>query len=613
MKAEAATISAGRRTLILWLLAALALGYVVLRSVVLSFTYDETYTYLEHVRKNVFFLTEFDQMGGNHHLLNVWGMWISERLFGNAAWALRLPSVLAFAGFLYAALRIAQLGASKSMVIGGFLLLVAHPYLLDFFALARGYALGNAFLLLAFCASLKHLRTNTFRSLLGACTFAALAALAHIVMINFLLAFVGAWTVTFLVFPEPSIARWKRLSVLVMTAAVPTLLMLPNLLALRGAGSFNYGCDAFWSCSVASLMEQLLYRSHSPWTPLQWVSGYLILLAAILVVALAPRWRNPTVSQRSVFFVALVLLLCLIAIMLQYVWLAVPLPRTRTGLYLLPIVALLFVVALQAWHTIPRWPGLIAGVLTLPLAVHTLRSANMTHTVEWFSTGELHKAVDLMADILNDIPVDRTRLTLRTCFETSGCMGYYVHAKELYGLSYHQRSDTAFEPADLYLVEGDSHHLVDTMNWLLVGSWNATELALYRDKRALGAFKEVLRTDRFTNGDHAAEVFPTMRWVLTDTLDEPPYLLAGHIDAVEQGNTNWIGHIMEVWRSGRLITQFSAASHHQTPTYGQWHRSGVELVVTEPLLPRDSIRYRAWPYIPSPPIKLGVAEFRVLH
>lgn len=613
MNTATRTVSAGRRPLILWLLAALAFGYVLLRSVVLSFTYDETYTYLEHVRKDIFFLTEFDQMGGNHHLLNVWGMWISERLFGNAPWALRLPSVLAFAGYLCGALKIAQRGASKAMVIGGFLLLVAHPYLLDFFALARGYALGNAFLLLAFCASLEHLRTNTFRSLLGACTFAALAALAHIVMINFLLAFVGAWAVIFLVFRESSIALWKRLTVLAMTAAVPTLLMLPNLLALRGAGSFNYGCDTFWSCSIASLMEQLIHRSHSPWTPLQWAAGFLSILAAILVVALVPRWRNPTVAQRSVLFVALVLLLCLIAIMLQYAWLAVPLPRTRTGLYLLPIAALLFVVALQAWHTIPRWPGLIAVVLSLPLAVHTVRSANMTHPVEWFSTGELHKAVDLIADIHSALPADRTRLTVRTCFETSGCMGYYIHAKDLYALSFHQRSDTSFEPADLYLVERDVHHLVDTMNWQLVGRWNATELALYRDKRALRAFNEVLHTDRFTKGDHAAEVFPTMRWVLTDTLDAPPYLLAGHINAVEQGNTNWIGHIMEVWRSGRLIAQFSAASHHQTPTYGQWHRSGVELLVTEPLFPGDSIRYRAWPYIPSPPIQLGVAEFRVMH
>jgi putative effector of murein hydrolase LrgA (UPF0299 family) len=607
------TRSASTRSVLLWLLAALAFGYVLLRSAVLSFTYDETYTYLEHVRKNVFFLTEFDQMGGNHHLLNVWGMWFSERLFGNSEWALRLPSVLAFAGYLLAAVRISEHGANISLKLGAFILLVAHPYLLDFFSLARGYALGNAFLLLGLWAGLKHLRTKAWSDFMLACLFVALAALAHIVMVNFMLAFAGAWLVQLALDGQRTQPLWKPVVVLVAMVALPLLILLSNLLALHGAGSLNYGCDAFWSCSMASLMDQVIYRLPTPWGPLRWATLYVAAMLVVVLHSVITRWRTPTTEQRSVVLVGSILGLCLAAIWMQHAWFGVPLPRTRTGLYLLPLTALLLVVGLQAARTHTRWSSALAALLALPVTVHMVRAANLTHTVEWFSTGELNKAVDLIQTVVEQRPAQRERLTVRTCFETTGCMGYYIHARSLHALSFQQRSDTAFEPADLYMVEADAHHLVDTLNWQLVARWHTTDLALYRDERSLQPFTSLLHEEAFTNGDHATEVFPTISWTIPDTLPDPPYLLSGQIDALELRNTNWIGHILEVWRGGRLIAGLSVPSHHQTPVYGQWQRTGVELLVTTPLLPGDSVRYLAWPYIPSPPIELGPAVFRVLN
>lgn len=598
---------------ILLVLAALLLGYVALRSALVSFSYDETYTYLEHVRKNVFFLREFDQMGGNHHLLNVWGMWLCERLLGDSEAALRLPSVLAFAGYLYAALRIAQGSVAPGLMVGGFLLLVMHPYLLDFFSLARGYAMGNAFLLLAIWSSVDHLRRGQRSVFLRACVFAALAALAHIIMINFLLAFAGAWTLLSLWQRDDVKLVRFRLGVLVVSTTPPVLLMLSNLFALHGAGSLNYGCEAFWSCSIATLMEQALYRLSSPIAPLRWAGVYAVSMALAVMMAIPRHRRTLTTEERTMALVVLMLVLNVLAFLVQHAWLDVPLPRTRTALNLLPLAAVLLVLSLQAWRPPGRWAGTFALVLALPLTVHSVRAANLTHSVEWYSTGELRKAVDLIEDIVQQRSSERGHLTVRTCFETAGCMGYYIHSRQLYALSHQQRSDTLFEPADLYLVEADSHHLVDSVHWRLVVHWDATRLALYRDARALGPFTHTVHSAAFTGGDHAGEVFPSLTWVVKDSLGAPPFLLSGHIDATEHGNTNWIGHIMQVWRNGRILSQLSVPSHLQTPTYGRPRRTGVELLFTGRLFPGDSVRYLAWPYVPSPPIELGIAVLEVRH
>ena len=80
------------------LLGLLLFGYTVLRAVSVSFSWDESWTYVHHVSKD---------MGANFHLLNVWLMWFSSKIFGDGQLALRLPNLAAQLLYLYATGRIA--------------------------------------------------------------------------------------------------------------------------------------------------------------------------------------------------------------------------------------------------------------------------------------------------------------------------------------------------------------------------------------------------------------------------------------------------------------------------------------------------------------------------
>ncbi len=72
---------------------------------------------------------------------------MSFKVFGDSEFALRLPNLLAFLLFALAIYRLA--GRLKSTLLKILLVLglLAPMYILDFFAMARGFGLSFAFLL----------------------------------------------------------------------------------------------------------------------------------------------------------------------------------------------------------------------------------------------------------------------------------------------------------------------------------------------------------------------------------------------------------------------------------------------------------------------------------
>lgn len=599
----------------LGLLSLLLFAYATVRASTVSFSYDECYTFLEHVRKNRMYQDAFDQMGANHHLLNVWMMWGSWKLFGDSELALRVPSLLAYAIYLYATVRIALRSKSVLLGIGAFLLLNVHPYLIDFFSLARGYALGHAFIMLSLWQAQVYLLDGERRTVLvRAMAFALFAAMAHIVMLNYLLAFSGAW-VGFLILVRRRDASLPRAEFLVLSAAVvgALLITLPNALGLFHGGSLYFGCDHIWTCTMRSLAEKLLYHIPYGTAPLVLLEkalwwGVGAWSFSVLVVWLSGTLRTISAS----LFAMLVLCLCLSAFLLQQVLFNVPLPQTRTALFLVPIGAFVVVTGLQSW---PRWSGL-AGLVSclacVPLGILFLDAFNTRYAVEWKSTGELRTALErIELDHVRRGPL-RPSVVVRTCFESAGCMSYYNHSRGWHWMAHSTRSDTLFQPADYYIVEYDSHHLVDTLNWKLLFHSEATNMTLYRDERMHRELSTVVHSEE-RGATQGSERSPVLRWSVPLDTVTGPVLISGSIQALERGGGNWIGNVITVWRNGRVLATESRPSHEQVGAYDTWTGSDVLLLVPQGLLKGDSVVYSPGPCFLEPPIDLGEAVLRVLH
>lgn len=85
----------------------------------------------------------------NNHLLNSALMWLSYQLFGHSEFALRVPNLLAFLVYAWAGFKLMQQLKNRMFRLVFTVGLFAPMYLIDFFAMARGYGLSFAFTLLA--------------------------------------------------------------------------------------------------------------------------------------------------------------------------------------------------------------------------------------------------------------------------------------------------------------------------------------------------------------------------------------------------------------------------------------------------------------------------------
>ena len=126
------------------LVTALAGAYLVTRAFLVPMTYDEAATYLRYIDAGPWAL--FDFSVATNHFLNSVLTRLSSQLLGDAPWALRLPNVLAGFGYLIFAGALVRRADRGAVGLAGFVLVVANPYLLDYFALSRGYGLAIALL-----------------------------------------------------------------------------------------------------------------------------------------------------------------------------------------------------------------------------------------------------------------------------------------------------------------------------------------------------------------------------------------------------------------------------------------------------------------------------------
>lgn len=375
------------------------LSYAALRAWLLSFTWDEAYSYLQFVRRPLTFASlglapPFHRMSANNHFLATWLMILCDRLIGPSEWALRLPSLLALALYLRFAARLGQRIPDPLPRLALFVALTAHPYLLDFFSLARGYGLASAFALGSLEALLcafeqPAARGPALRSLL----YAALAAWAHMTMLLHLAALGLVLALAQTALPEPPSIRsgprlraWARRSASIAALTGAVLLPLAYLaFHWKQAGALFFGGrEGFWKDTILSLAESLLYGQYSGPTSRLLVASLgvaIVFAAGARALCLATTSPNPRAAFPSVLFV--LLLLESAGGALQHEILGTPYLQSRTAISLFLLAATLVAWTLAAERTFPRLARATLVSLACVLLIHLVRSANLSSVHDW--------------------------------------------------------------------------------------------------------------------------------------------------------------------------------------------------------------------------------------
>lgn len=388
-------------------IAVALLAYAAARAVTVPLTADEARTFNLYVEISWYdFFAHRYLVHANNHLLNTIAMRLLSAAFGTAEAVLRIGSLACFALYLYAAARIAGHFAGARSAVGAFVLLAVNPYLIEFFALARGYAWGLAFLLLAVAivdAPLtrgarvdRHAARRALFAGFAACfgTFAFLPVYATLLGYLFVER-LGLPGLAGLVRRGGLAAAWREARDLFVWAIVNVLVFLPILFMLHlpgrgrgGTGILDYAAGVADRTFGELAAKTLVLPASWQWAPAA-AAVFAVAATVLALVALRPAPAaagTDDPQRRRLGFFTFMFAVTAALLMLQAVAVTQVLPNARKALYLMPLFMLMLAaLALAPRGGARRWRALMPVGLAVAaaLAVRTVATANLSTTAEW--------------------------------------------------------------------------------------------------------------------------------------------------------------------------------------------------------------------------------------
>ncbi len=330
-------------------LALAVMAYATYRAVHLSMTHDECGTWKLWTHFPIFKCYWSPDCWGtaNLHWLYVLLMQLSAKLFGEWEWALRLPSLLALAVYLWYGWRIVDRWASTGwMVVVGFIFFISNRYLLDFFSLARGYGLAVSMMVFSLYNLGRYLEQPAVKWLVGAMGGACLAVLANFTMLPYLAALVVLLVSFWFLenyrsghgFPE-----WRsHVSVVVLSCGVLAWLIYRPIGFLLANREFEYGTDSLID-TFKSLISNSLYGIryvHMYNLELFGIPLLALLIAASVHVVKKLHRRTDTASDRLLGAVLFLGLMITFSQLAQHLLTGSKYMVNRTALIFVPLAVL---------------------------------------------------------------------------------------------------------------------------------------------------------------------------------------------------------------------------------------------------------------------------------
>jgi hypothetical protein len=335
--------------------ALFAFGLAIFRACSQAITLDEATTYFWWASGSTY--SPFFP-SSNNHVLNSLLMWLSTHAFGVSSLAVRLPALLGAILYISICYFLCQsLTGRFSLQLPVFLCLIYNPFILDFMVAARGYGLANAFLLAAITIPLWHHQTPG-ASLSKSCALASLA-LGLSFTANFSFAFVDA--AVFL-----AIAIWslrtrgndsnlRIIGFCVLPGFSVALLICGYPLTHWPGGELWYGAHSLQEME-RSLIEPSLHQLNPRFHDSGWYKAIhplrahllpyagILCIAQLVVAALDGSFLKQSNQRWLAGFAAALAAVVVVTILLH--WFAfrfdnLPLPKARTGIFLLPIFTLI--------------------------------------------------------------------------------------------------------------------------------------------------------------------------------------------------------------------------------------------------------------------------------
>ena len=360
--------------------------YTLYRALYLSFVHDESLTY------SILFGNKVFEESANNHLLNTALMrYILTNTGRDDEGLLRLPNVLSFILYAFAAYKITARMPQNSLKIYGYLLLLLNPFILDFFSLARGYGLSLGLMMASIYFLLKiwdNPKVLLYHIFFGVSSIGVVYA--NFTLLIFYLAAMLWWVGIGLSkrgFRKLLKIESHRILGLIYVSIVAfhgviLYQILPFLFMLKNKGGLYAGGN---KGMIKSLVESnivcLLYEQDL-------VLPAFILNSLVVVVILGfigsiitgvLKIKKP---DETLLFPFLLVICCIIPF-LQRELMGILYPIERTAVFYYPLWVLCVVFLSIDTLIALKIHRYAVGILTVLMVVNFIKTANLTHTHTW--------------------------------------------------------------------------------------------------------------------------------------------------------------------------------------------------------------------------------------
>lgn len=440
-----------------------AWSLVFYKALAIPVTHDEVATMVHYLNYSTWEIMMYPDPWPNNHILNTLLAKYSMAIFGVEQWAARLPNVLSFVLYFYAAYRICQLFFEQEnlLFLGGLAIFLFNPFMLDFFSLCRGYGMSNALLLTAAMWSLQGFMRRNERALWLSLLFAVLAAYANFTVLIFWCAINGMLFFYFLdgyINDRNTKTLFTKLGLQLAGALAFAALIYTPIKKMQSTNQFEYWqSNSFFQDTILSLVDNTRYGS----VVLGISNAYWALLVMLAFFAaggyLCYYWGKT--SRRTIFtmplFVAFsILSLTLIVDTLQTIILHTPNLTTRTALLYYPLFILLIVSALQHLHIFqPRFSRVVGGAMIVLSILHLSRTVTLDRVREWWYDANTFQVQKILRQDANNEPI-----TLSTNWHFHRSFDFYAQTGKTPWIelqAYSKEIDTTAQAQFYYVFDSD--------------------------------------------------------------------------------------------------------------------------------------------------------------
>ena len=357
----------------------------IYRAATQALTVDEAFTYHLYLSKDLHTILN-DYNANDHVLFTLLAKW-SVNHFGNSEFAIRLPSLLGGLLYLVVVYRL-----SKMLFGSGWLFLLAvailtmNPFILDFLSIGRGYGMALAFWMYALYCCFRFRQEDDPKYLVRAGVATGLAIAANLTLLFPSLALLAVMGLRYIRQP------WRIIDRLLIPAVVTAFIFLVIPLTHVTTNAFYVGVTTLRE-ALEIIVSACFTAKSTMIQPVQdWILYMAVPLVAVVLVfcLLAIKWRD-----EQAMGIAAILAFALVQIVAAHRFAGLLYPYRRTGLYLVPIFTLLWLLAVR---DIDRWPRvqiLAAVPLFLCVALFAMQASVTTYD-EWAFCGSSKKVAALL-------------------------------------------------------------------------------------------------------------------------------------------------------------------------------------------------------------------------